>query len=231
MNYVDIGILIFVALFTLIGIKRGVIKSALKTVGIVVIAIIAYSFKGYLASWLMSFMPFFNFIGLFEGVKAINILFYEAVSFLLIFIILYCVLNIIVALGGIMDKLVRKTIILAIPDRILGGVVGFIEGTILSFVIVFVLSQLPNTQNIVFESRFGVTMLERTPVIRTVLSNSTLAAEEIYQLADQYKDSENKTDFNIAALQVLIKYKIVTADEVKDLEDAGKLDIENITFN
>ena len=230
MNLVDIGIIILILLSILVGIKRGVIKGLVKLGGLLIISILAYTFKDTLASWLMSFMPFFDFSGIFHGVKAVNILFYQAVSFLVIFIVLYCILNILVVIAGIFDKILQKTIILAIPDRLLGGLVGFIEGVMLSFIALFIMSLLPNTQELVFSSRFGTPVLERTPIIRKVLTRTTQASREIYQLSEKYKDNENKEEFTRAALQVLIKKQIISASEVEKIEKTGKLGIENITF-
>ena len=221
MNIVDIGILVLVLLSVIIGVKRGTVKGILKTLAFVIIGILSYTFKGMLGNWLMGFMPFFNFAGI-----------YQAVSFVVIYVLLYCFLSIIVAVGGVFDKVYKKEwLVNKKIDKILGALVGFIEGTMIAFVGVWVLSQLPNTTQYVMQSHFGLNFLERTPMIRTVFAPSTLASEEVYELVDQYKNSEDKTDFNISALQVYIKYQVVTSEKVKELEDAKKLGIENITFN
>jgi uncharacterized membrane protein required for colicin V production len=233
MNYIDIGLLVLLLLCTLIGIKRGVIKGVLQLLSFVIISILAFTFKGYLAGWLMSFMPFLNFAGMFEGIMAVNIVFYQAVSFLVIFILMYCLFSIIVALGGLFDKLLKKTIILALPDRILGGLVGFIEGIFIAFIALLLLNMIPNTTEMVFQSRFARPILERTPVIRKVVASTINATEEIYISVDSDKshnEGGDKTNINVAVLQILIKYQLVTAHEVEELEKTGKLGIENVTF-
>lgn len=232
MNIVDIGILVLVLLSVIIGVKRGTVKGILKTLAFVIIGILSYTFKGMLGNWLMGFMPFFSFAGIYQGVYAVNIMFYQAVSFVVIYVLLYCFLSIIVAVGGVFDKVYKKEwLVNKKIDKILGALVGFIEGTMIAFVAVWVLSQLPNTTQYVMQSHFGLNFLERTPMIRTVFAPSTLASEEVYELVDQYANAEDKTDFTISALQVYIKYQVVTSEKVKELEDAKKLGIENITFN
>lgn len=231
MNYVDIGMFVILILGMFIGWKRGVIKSLVKLVGIIVVAILAFTFKDALANWLIGFMPFYDFSGTFLGVKACNILLYQAMSFIVIFVILYCVLNIIVSVAGIIDKLLKASIIFALPDKILGAMVGFIEGLVFVFLILFVLSQIPLTQKYVMESKYGDRVLNRTPIVRTVLAKSTNVAEEFYQLSDKYQNSEDKTQFNIEAVNTLIKYGIITKQQAQDLVNNGKLGIQNVKFD
>ena len=230
MSIVDIGIIVIMLLFTLLGLKRGVIKSAVKLIGLVVVTIVSFSLKGMLANWLMSFMPFFNFQGIFHDVYAVNILFYEVASFAIVFIVLYSLINVFASLAGIFDKLFKATVILAIPDKIFGAMIGFVEGAMFVFIGIFILSQMPNTSQYVFDSTWGHRILHRTPVIRTVLSGSTLAAEEIYDLALENMDVEDRTEFNIAALRILIKYNIVTPSQVEQFEQDNKVGVQYISF-
>ena len=37
-------------------------------------------------------------------------------------------------------------------------------------------------------------------------------------------------DLNISVLQILIKYQMIEKDAIEDLENAGKLGFENVTF-
>lgn len=232
MNIVDIGILVVVLLSIILGVKRGTVKGIFKTIACFMIAILAYTFKNMLANWLMGFMPFFNFSGIYQGVYSVNIMFYRAVSFVVIYILLYCFLSVIIALGGLFDKVYEKEFLINKKiDKVLGAFVGFIEGAIIAFVGVWVLVQLPNTSNYVMQSRFGLNFLERTPMIRTVFAPSTLAAKEVYDLTEQYEGVEDKTDFIVSSLQIYIKYQTITSEKVKSLEDDNKLGIENITFN
>lgn len=230
MNYVDIIVLVLLVLGFLNGYRKGAIKSAFGLIGLVVVTILAYTFKGKLASWLITFMPFYDFGGIFTGVKSINIMVYEILSFILIFVILYCILAIILNVAGVIDKLLKKNIILAIPDKIIGALIGFIESALYVFVIVFVLSQIPLTQDAVIKSRFGVPILERTPIVRVVFANSSLAAEEIYKVSKDYAYNDDKTGYNVEVLNILIKYRIVTSKEVQNLVDAKKLDLTDVKF-
>ncbi len=230
MNFVDIGMLFIILLSMIIGYKRGVIKTTVKLVGLIIIAIISYQFKGPLAGLLIKYLPFFDFGGSTQGLFSLNILFYHALAFLFIFIMLYCILNILLAVAGLLDKLLKATIILYLPDKILGAVVGFVEGVIISFILIFVLCQLPFTQGHVMESKYAHNVLNRTPIIRVVLANTTKTVEGINSLVSQYKNEEDKQSHNIAILNELIKYRIITADEVQKLINKNKMHLPNVTF-
>ncbi len=230
MNMIDAGVILIILLFIVLGLKKGVIKSTVRLVGVVVIAIISFLVKTPLANFLIGIMPFFDFGGVFEGLNGMSILFYHGISFIFVFIMLYSILNILLNIAGILDTIVNATIILAVPNKILGAIVGFVEGVIISFLIIFALVQIPQTQNYVLDSMYANQILQRTPVIRTVLANITLTATEINDTVDNY-DEDDKTALHIKVLNIMIKYKIITAEEVQDLIDDNKIDLKNVEFN
>lgn len=231
MNFVDILIIAFVVFGGILGFRKGVIRSLVQLVGAVCVAIIAYSLKGYLANFLMGFLPFFDFGGVFRGVPAMSILMYELVSFVVIYVVLYCILNIFISLSGLIEKLLKLTIVMAIPSKILGLIVGAIEGLAFAFIIVFVLFHISATTNYVEESKSGVIVLERMPLMSQVMNKTTIALDNINKLANEFKDNENRKELNIQVLSTLIHYNIITAEKVEELGEAGKLDIENVTFS
>lgn len=229
MNIIDFGLLIIVALCALKGYKSGVFKSLVSLAAFVISAIVAYSFKGYLADFLSDILPFYNFGGSYEGLTSISILFYHGLSFLVLFIISYSILNIVIIFAGFLDKIVKATIILYLPNKILGALVGFLEGMVISFVIIFTLAQLPFTQEYVIESSYGYTILNRMPVIRTVLADSTVISSEIAEIIVS-ADTSDSTQMQIDILQVLISNQLVDAETINDYIEEGKLDLTGVTF-
>lgn len=228
MNIVDIGMLILVALCALKGYKSGVLKSLVSLAAFVVSAIIAYSFKGYLANFLSDILPFYNFGGTFEGITSISILFYHGLSFIVLFIISYSILNILIIFAGFLDKILKATIVLYLPSKILGAIVGFIEGMMISFVIIFTMAQLPFTQEYVIESSYGYTILNRMPIIRTVLADCTVISSEIAEIiVSSDKDSE---EMQTQVLNVFIKYKLVEPETINKYIEEGKLNLQGVEF-
>ncbi len=231
MNFIDIGIFVLVLLTVILGYKKGVIKTTVRLLGLIVITIISYVLKGVLANFLIGFMPFFDFGGIFSDIGSINILFYNGVSFVLIFILLYCILNILVCIAGLVDKVLKATVILYLPDKILGALAGLVEGMIYTFVIIIVLIQIPQTQEYVLESAFASNVINRTPIVRTVLSDTTVTTEEINELIKNYEDGDDLTDFHVEVLEVLIKYGMISKETAQQLIDEEKINLPGIQFN
>ncbi len=230
MNFVDIIIIVFLVFGGLFGFKKGVIKSLVQLLGTVCVAIVAYSFKGVVANFLMDKLPFFDFGGIFSGVSAMSILIYELVSFVVIYVVLYCILNIFVSLSGLVEKLLKMTIVLAIPSKILGLILGAIEGIAFAFIVIFILFHIPATTNYVEDSEMGIILLERMPFMSTVMNKTTLALNDINKLANNFK-SENRKELNVQVLSTLIHYNIISVEDVEKLGEKNKIDIENVTFS
>ena len=198
----------FLLLGALAGFHRGVIKSLVQLIGTMCIAIIAYELKGFVANFLIEHLPFFDFGG-----------------------ILYCILNILITLSGVIEKLLKMTIVLAIPSKILGLIVGAIEGLAFAFLVLFILFHIPATTNYVKDSTSGIILLERMPFMSTVMNKTTLALDEIVDMANDFKDNENRKELNIRVLSTLIHYNIISVEDVEKLGEDGKIDIENVTFS
>lgn len=229
MNIVDIVIIAIIGLCTFLGFKKGVIKSLVQLVGTAAVLILAYTFKGMLANFLMSFMPFFNFIG-YEGITAINILVYELISFIVIFVLLYCILNILLSLSGLIETLLKLTVVLAIPSKILGAIVGFLEGVILAFMVTFILLHAGPVEKYVMESKTGIILLERTPFVGQVMLKTTESMKEINELINAMNEETNKDAINAQVLQILIHYQVISKEDAKRIIDEKIPALENVTF-
>lgn len=230
MNIVDIIIIIVLVLCTLLGLKKGVIKGFVQLIGTVAVVILAYTFKGIIANFLIDYLPFFNFIG-YVGITSINVLVYELLSFVLIFVLLYCILNIIISISGLVDTLIKYTVVLALPSRILGAIVGLLDGIVFAFLILFIMLHLGPTEKYVMDSKMGIVILERTPFVGAVMAKTTLALEEINDTVNAMEEGDNVEAANAYVLQILIHRMIVTREEATKFIEDGKVDLENVTFS
>ncbi len=231
MNIVDIVIIVILLVCTLLGFKKGVIKSLVQLVGTAAVLILAYVFKGVIANFLMSFLPFFNFVG-YEGITAINILVYEMLSFVVIFVLLYCVLNVLISLSGLIEMLLKMTVILAIPSKILGAIVGLLEGVIIAFVVAFIMLHLGPTQEYVMDSKLSIVLLQRTPFVGQVMLKTTKSLEEINKLVNEMDENTNVESVNAQALQELIHYQVISKEDVMKLIENKKIHFSgNVTFS
>lgn len=227
MNIVDIICIVIIVLFTLLGFKRGVIKSLVQLVGTCAVLVLAWVFKDSLANLLIKYLPFFDFGGIFAGVTSINIVIYEIISFIVIYILLYCVLSILINISGLVEKILKLTVILAIPSKILGAILGIIEGIIMAFLVAFIMFHIPQTNAIVKDSKFAIIILERTPIIGPMAVNTTLALEDISEILENLKNEEDRESVNFEVLHKIVHYSIISKEDAQKLIDEDKIHFEN----
>ena len=103
-NIVDIIIVLVLALWGIYGFKRGFVKQGVMTIGTVLMFIIAFYLKNPVAEFLSLTLPFIKIPGLL-GIEALNILFYQIISFIIVVSILEIVLNLLIRLSGIIETL------------------------------------------------------------------------------------------------------------------------------
>lgn len=223
MDIISVAVILVILLCGVLGFKKGVIKTGVQLIGTICVLIIAYALKDSVANLLMKYLPFFNFGGIFEGITAINILMYEMISFIVIFILLYCILNILLTLSGAVEKLLKFTIILAIPSKILGFILGLMEGVIFTYMILFVFLHLPQMENMVMDSKVALVVLERTPFIGSVALKTTLALEKINDIVTDLNDDTSRDEINFNVIHTLVYYKIISQEDVEELMKSGKL--------
>ena len=209
----------------LVGFKRGVLKSATMFIGAIVVIFLAYSLKNPVSKILYSFCPFFFFFVDFEGLTVLNIIIYEAIAFVLVYIILMSILQVIIKITGGIETILKFTIVLGIPSKFLGALFGLFESFLFVFVALFLLSQIPTTNEYVRESKFGEKIVNSSPIISGITSEYYKAFEEIISIKDQ--NVHDKVEYNRKCLDILLKYDIVKKDAVKSLLDDGKLIIPN----
>ena len=88
LNIFDVGIILLLILFIILGIKKGVIKELVSLVGIIIVFILSWSLKGIIGNFLCIILPFFKFTGIIEGMSSLNILLYQAIAFIIVFSLL-----------------------------------------------------------------------------------------------------------------------------------------------
>ena len=227
---IDIICVIVIALFTSLGWKKGIIRTAVSLLGTVIVYIIAWSLKDALANFLISKFNFFNYAGIFNGITSINILIYKAVSFIIIFVLLYCLLNVLINAAKLVEKLLKVTVIFELPSKILGALLGFIEGVATVFLVAFCLYHFPLSSKMIHNSKVAIIILERTPVLGNMAVSTTLSLEDIDNILIAAENSENKEEANFKVLHTLIYYKIITPEDAQYLIDSKKLKFTNTTI-
>lgn len=225
MNILDIAIILILAMSAIIGFKRGAIKEVVSLIGIIVVFVVAFCFKGVLGNVLCKWLPFFHFSGSLEGIDVLNILLYQLLAFLIIYSLLFSVYMVVVKISGIVQKLVHMTIILWLPSKLIGAVVAFITGYVMVFVVLLALLIPLKNSDVFLDSKFANYMVYETPVLASSSRSISDSINEVYLLGeDLAKGTIGKNEANLQTLDVLLKYKIVRSKTVRQLIVLDKLD-------
>lgn len=225
MNILDIVILLVLAMSAIIGFKRGAIKEIVSLIGIIVVFIIAFSFKGVLGNVLCKWLPFFNFAGNLEGVTVLNILLYQLLAFLIIYSLLFSIYMIVVKISGIIQKLVHMTIILWLPSKLIGAIVAFVTGYVMVFVILLALLIPLKDTDVFVESKLANFIVYKTPILAASSKNISTSINEVYELGENLSTGDiSKNEANVKTMNILLKYKVVSPKTARQLVALDKLD-------
>lgn len=228
MNLVDIIIIVLLLIYVLKGFSNGLIKELVTFIGGFAVLIIAFLLKNPLSVFLYERLPFFKFGGLFEGVSVLNIIVYELLSFVIVATFLMVLYKLIFTVTNILDKIIKLIFILDIPSKIFGAVIGFIEGVAVTFIILFISAQFAYPREYINESKYGNMIITKTPILASAAKPIYNSLNEIYEVAESYKDSTNKNEVNLHALDTLLKYKVLDIENARKLVEENKLNIENV---
>lgn len=228
LNIFDVGIILLLIMFLIVGFKNGVIREAFALIGIIAVFIFSFVFKGLLGNLMCIILPFFKLSGVIEGFSVINILIYQIIAFMLVFAILLTIYEIFLKISKFIQKLVNLTIILILPSKLLGAVVSLIKGVIVLFV-VFIVLMIPLKNSELFTGSTMVNqILYKTPILSQSSNNFINTVEEIYNLAEKVSNKKISTnDANLELLDMMLKHKIVNKSTVESLVKLHKLDDVN----
>lgn len=226
MNVVDVIIIALLILGGVAGFKAGVIKKLTDFIGMFVVIILAFYLKNYISVIMYENLPFFNFFGLINGIDALNILLYEVIAFLVIFIALLFVLKVVLMLTGLVEKILKATVILSIPSKLLGIVVGVIEMYVYLFLILVIVSLPIFDSSFLKDSKMNNFILNNTPVLSGVSEEIIDIYGDVYNIIDNRKNKTNE-QLNEEILRLLIDKKVVTKESAKKLVDKNKIHIND----
>ncbi len=223
MNVVDLFIIIFLLFGFLIGWHNGFIKQTVSTIGLVLVVCLAFVLKNPVSSLFYRYLPFINFSGAFKDVSVLNIILYEFLAFIITFSVLLCLFKILVKTSSIIEKILKATIILGIPSKILGGIVGIIENFIIVFIALYFLNLPILNFSLVNESKFANQILNKTPILSNICNDTLVLYDEIGVLKEEYIREVDKTELNNKILKLLLEKDFVSQENVDYLISHKKL--------
>ena len=223
MNIVDVIIILLILFGGVIGFKKGLTRQLVDTVGTIAVIILSFLLKGYVSDLLYKFLPFLNFTNKFTGITAMNILLYEVIAFVLVFVVLYAILSVLKATSTIFEKILKATIILGIPSKILGFFVGLVNNFIFVFIGLYLLNLPVFGLSEVQNSNVSNKILNSTPILSSVCNDTLKVLNEMDKLMQQYQTNPNRMELNQQTLLLLIDSNIIDKETVNDLIERGKL--------
>lgn len=229
MNIVDVLIILIVACGAVVGFKRGVFKELVMTVGFLLVFVVSFFLKNPVAEILSLNLPFIEFGSAIKSATIFNIIFYQLIAFILVFLIAMVIFRVLLDVSGFIEKVLKFTIILGIPSKLLGAVVGLVEGYIIAFVVVFILNQPILDVGIIEGSKMKNFVLNSTPGLTQIVSSVGETVDDIYGLMEDKTYEKDINKFNRDAIDVMLEHKMIKVDYVEKLVDAKKIKIPGIS--
>lgn len=224
LNIFDIGIILVLISFIVVGFKKGIIKELVSLVGIIIVFILSWNLKGYIGDFLCLNLPFVKFKGAISNISSLNIMMYQMIAFIVVFSLLLGIYSISLKISRIVQKFVNMTLVLWIPSKILGAVVSFIKGYLVLFII-FVFLMIPLGNYSIFkESTFIDIILNKTPLVSKHTSSFTKPISEIIDLSKSVNNKKiTSKEANRKAINIMINYNVVNRNTVEKLYEKNKL--------
>ncbi|HOO68043.1 MAG TPA: CvpA family protein [Bacilli bacterium] len=227
MNIVDIVIIATIIICMMLGFVRGFLKQTVTFIGTILVVILAFIFKSPLSLIMYKNLPFFKFGGIFQNLTSLNILMYETLAFIIALVVLSIVLGVILKVTGLIEKALKATIILAIPSKILGMIVGFVQAIVIIYVSLFIVSLPIINLPYLSESKYANIILEKTPFLSSVTDGIVKTYDEISEFIDESSSLDSATK-NRNMVDVMLKNGVTTPENIRYLVDKGKLEIYNV---
>ena len=161
MNWLDIVIIIVIAIPTILGLKTGIIKASFSLAGLILGVILAGHYYVPLSEQLSALSP---------GIARI-------VAFA---IILVGVWVIAILLSGLVERAVSM-MLLGWVNRLVGAVFGFVVGAILCSALLAIWVKFLGIQSFIVDSALATILLDRLPMVLALLPDEFSAVRSFFQ--------------------------------------------------
>ena len=214
-NVIDGLIVLFLGIGLFVGYKRGAIGMLVSLISTILIFYLSYYFRRPLATFLYTNMPSINLGSGFENVFSINILFYNVVAFVLLFVVLSAIFGIVVQVGNLFSKIVDKTVVLTLPSKLIGMFIGLLEAYVFCFIFLLVFSSISFSNNYINSSKLTNVILNKTPL--------TTDFNNIHKAFQKINDMKGDKNIGKESLDILKEYNIIDQEKIEKLVDSGKI--------
>ena len=202
------------------GFRNGAIKTLVTLIGTLLCFIIAFYLKTPIANFLSYNLPFFSF----GGLTSLNIIIYQFIAFGITLMILSFLLVFIIKVSGGIEKVLKLTIVLGIPSKIIGFILGVLEAIVIIFICLFILkgTTINKDINILNNSKLAPVILDSVPGMSNIAGEMNNTLNDIITITKSY-DKNNPDKFNKEVENSLLKHKIVDTEYLNNLRNKGKI--------
>lgn len=225
-NLIDLIIVLLLLIGGVVGFKEGVIKKLTSFIGLFIVIILAFMLKNKLSIYFYENLPFLDLWGVFKGVQILNVIIYELVAFLLIASVLMIVYRLLLLITGLIENVLKATVILSIPSKILGFIVGIVESYIWVYVLLFILTLPIINLKDIYTSKLASFMLKETPILSKYTAKTVDVYNDIYNVVINGKDKSNK-ELNEETMDLMLKYDMITSESANKLIISNKVSVSD----
>lgn len=226
MGTIDLIIIILLLIGGVVGFKEGAIKKLTSFIGLFVVVVLAFILKNKLSVYFYENLPFLDLWGVFKGIQILNVVFYELVAFVIIASVLMIVYRLLLIITGLIEKILKATIILSIPSKLLGFAIGVIESYVWIYIFIFILTLPVINFSEVYTSKIANFMLKDTPILSKFTSKTVDVYNDIYKIVVNRKDKTNK-ELNEETMDLMLNYDIITKESAQKLIDSNKVSVSD----
>ena len=130
---------------------------------------------------------------------------------------------------GLIEKLLKLTIFLSIPSKMLGIVVGAIEAYFYIFIALLVLNLPFINISMIKESSVANFILEDTLILSNVSEKLVNTYDSVYTIIKERNEKTN-TEINEDIVVILLENKIISAENMDKLVLKNKIKIDDKTI-
>lgn len=219
-------IVVFLVLEVVNGYKKGFLESSVKLIGFILVIIGSFLLKNPLSIYLYTNFPFFKFSGIFKGLYALNIIAYEIIAFILLFVVLYILFKVVCEITKLVDKLLSLIFFIGIPNKILGAVLGFVQGIVTLYFVIAVFKIGTNLLGYEMKPSLADYIVE-VPILKQTFGSTLDSLDKITNLAKNYEFTKDKDEANEKVLDILLEYDIISKENLDKLIDSGKISVND----
>ena len=130
-------------------------------------------------------------------------------------------LKVLVVVTGLVELLVKMTVFLSLPSKILGAIVGLIEYSVVVFIALYIISLPFFDSEIIGKSKYKDKILNNMPILSGYIDNTVKVLDEFIALKDEYSKTSNANEFNLKGLDLFLKYDVITVESTDKLIKSG----------